>query len=403
MKCFVLMEDVHMSELTRKNGKKVIAFYLPQFHAIPENDKWWGKGFTEWTNTRKARPLFDWHYQPKTPLNGDYYCLEDVTVMERQAEMAKKYGLFGFCYYHYWFKNGKKLLELPVENMLKDKKADIPFCLCWANENWTRNWDGGNREIIMEQDYGGKKDWEKHLQYLLNFFRDDRYITYNGKPVFIIYKPEQIVLLDDMIDYWQKRVKREGFPGLVIVRQFPESLYHNSCDTSRIDYSIKFEPISTNMYGKSTNMNINHNTIRKKIKRQMYRMKLGFLIEKYIELNNKRHSTSTVQKPKKLVIRDYDEVWDIILNKEPYSDELINGAFVAWDNTARNVNGMIIKGSEPEKFGRYMSALLKKKSAMDTIFINAWNEWAEGAYLEPDEKYGYAYLEELKKVLGHEK
>lgn len=151
--------------------KKIIALYLPQFHTIPENDKWWGNGFTEWTNTRKAKPLFKGHYQPKTPLNENYYDLSDVTVMEKQAELAKKYGVYGFCYYHYWFKNGKKLLEKPIENMLSDKKVKIPFCLCWANENWSRNWNGGNREILMEQDYGNKKDWDKHFEYLLNFLK----------------------------------------------------------------------------------------------------------------------------------------------------------------------------------------------------------------------------------------
>ncbi|MCD7820315.1 MAG: glycoside hydrolase family 99-like domain-containing protein, partial [Lachnospiraceae bacterium] len=181
-----------MAEIMDGNGVKIIPFYLPQFHTIPENDKWWGKGFTEWTNVRKAVPLFEGHQQPKLPLGDHFYNLLDDETKIWQAELAKQYGIFGFCYYHYWFKNGKRLLEKPAEQMLKNKDIDLPFCFCWANENWSRNWDGGNHEIIMAQEYGGKREWEMHFQYLLPFFRDKRYITMNGKPLFIIYKPEQI-------------------------------------------------------------------------------------------------------------------------------------------------------------------------------------------------------------------
>ena len=152
-----------MAELKADNKIKVIAYYLPQYHSIPENDAAWGKGFTEWVNTKKAKPQFEGHYQPKTPLNDNYYDLSDVNVMVKQAAMAKKYGIYGFCYYHYWFKNGKKLLEKPVEQMLKTSKVDIPFCMSWANENWSKRWDGGKEELIVEQDYGEEEDWRKHL------------------------------------------------------------------------------------------------------------------------------------------------------------------------------------------------------------------------------------------------
>ena len=159
-----------MAEIMDGNGLKVIAFYLPQFHSIPENDQWWGQGFTEWTNVKKALPLFEGHNQPRIPLNKNYYDLMDDEVKISQAKLAKKYGIFGFCYYHYWFKNGEKLLEKPAEQMLQNKDVDLPFCFSWANENWSRNWDGGNQEIIKEQDYGDKSDWEKHFQYFLPFF-----------------------------------------------------------------------------------------------------------------------------------------------------------------------------------------------------------------------------------------
>lgn len=385
-----------MAELKEKIGKKVMALYLPQFHSIPENDEWWGKGFTEWTNTRKAVPLFEGHYQPKIPWNNNYYDLSDVTVMEKQAELAKKYGIYGFCYYHYWFKNGKKLLEKPVENMLKNAKVNIPFCLSWANENWSRNWDGGNREIIMKQEYGSKAEWEKHFQYLLEFFKDKRYITYEGKPLLLIYKPEQIVLLNEMIDYWQVRAKEEGFPGLVIIRQYPESYFEHTCDESRIDYTIKFQPItylgfSPKVYDKEGL----RRKVKEVIKDCISKVHLDYICNKM----KKRFVRGT----EGLKVYDYDEVWQMILNAQPYEDNLINGAFVSWDNTARKVNGSVIHGATPEKFGDYMLQMLQKESALDIVVINAWNEWAEGAYLEPDERFGYGYLEELQNAIERAK
>ena len=368
-----------MPDIINSNTKKVIALYLPQFHTIPENDEWWGKGFTEWTNTKKAKPLFRGHYQPKTPINCNYYDLSDVTVMEQQAKLAQKYGVYGFCYYHYWFKNGKKLLEKPIENMLLDTNVNIPFCLCWANENWSRNWDGGNSEIIMQQDYGTESDWEKHFQYLLEFFKDERYIKYNRKPIFVIYKPEEIESLNKMIDYWQERARESGFDGLLIVRQHPNSINMKEFDDSRIDYSIKFEPLMAGQYLENKKESI-IKKIRKKINR---------LISKLANTQNK------IDKPH---ILDYDEYWHAILNNEPCSEKFINGGFVSWDNTARKKNGFVFIGSNPNKFQDYFTLLLKKPSALNMVVVNAWNEWAEGAYLEPDEKYGYAYLEALKKA-----
>ena len=168
---------------------------------------------------KKAVPLFEGHMQPNIPLNNNYYDLSDVTVMERQAELAKKYGVYGFCYYHYWFKGGKKLLEKPIEQMLKDKKVDIPFCLCWANENWSRNWDGGNREVLMEQEYGGINEWKKHFIYLLQFFKDERYIKYDNAPILIIYRPEEIKCFSKMINAFKHFAVKAGFRDLLVISQ----------------------------------------------------------------------------------------------------------------------------------------------------------------------------------------
>ena len=376
----------------RMEKKKVIAFYLPQFHAIPENDRCWGKGFTEWTNSKKAVPLFDWHEQPKIPLDQDYYDLSDVNVMIRQSEMAKKYGIYGFCYYHYWFKDGKKLLEKPVEQMLDEPKVDIPFCLSWANENWTKNWDGGNREIIVEQDYGSTDEWRKHFDYLLKFFKDKRYIVIDNCPLLIIYRPELIPCFNDMVKLFKKLAVEAGFDGLIVASQYPEINQMDNRYLYKIDYFIKFQPGMSWCTKWSTDQKV---SIKRKIKRSIIKSKLARML--FSPRNNNTNTQTAVKKKKELEVFDYDELWDLILNKESFSKEMISGGFTGWDNTARNKNGMIVKGSTPEKFGKYLSELLKKPSGMNMVFINAWNEWAEGAYLEPDERYGYAYLEELKK------
>lgn len=377
-----------MFDNSKENSKKVIAFYLPQYHAIPENNKWWGENFTEWVNTRKARPLFPGHYQPKVPLHENYYDLSHVEVMEKQAELAKKYGVYGFCYYHYWFKDGKKLLEKPVENMLHDRKVDIPFCLSWANENWSRNWDGGNREIIMEQDYGDKIDWEKHFIYLLDFFKDDRYIKVDNKPLLLIYKPEQIDKFNDMVKYFKNRAIQEGFNDLLILRQNPSSFIDKYFDDSYIDYTVKFEPAT---YWALQSIK-ESSFVKEMCKSILHKLNLDNI---RIKLRRYRDSHAKPQLRK----YNYDEAWNYILNSEPYNEKIINGAFVDWDNTARNKNGALFVGATPDKFYDYMSELVKKESALNMIFINAWNEWAEGAYLEPDEKYSYGYLEALKKSL----
>ena len=176
---------------------KIIAFYLPQFHNIPENDEWWGDGFTEWTNVKKAKPLYEGHMQPRVPLGGNYYNLLDDNVKIWQADLAKKYGVYGFCYYHYWF-NGKMLLEKPMEQMLANKEVDIPFCICWANEPWTKAWVGDERKLLIAQEYGQEEEWKQHFMYLLPFFKDERYITKNGKPLFVFYRPDIVPCMKEI-------------------------------------------------------------------------------------------------------------------------------------------------------------------------------------------------------------
>ena len=196
---------------------RIIAFYLPQFHDIPENDEWWGKGFTEWVNVKKAKPLFEGHAQPRVPLNNNYYNLLDDNIKIWQSEIAQKHGIYGFCYYHYWF-NGKLLLEEPMEQMLKNKEITIPFCICWANEQWTKAWVGENK-VLIAQKYGDKNEWAEHFYYLLPFLKDERYIYEKGKPLVVIYRPNIIPCLNEMLDYWVELAKKNGLNGITFAYQ----------------------------------------------------------------------------------------------------------------------------------------------------------------------------------------
>lgn len=389
-----------MSTEKEKDFNKIIAFYLPQYHCIPENDKWWGKGFTEWTNTRKAKPLFKGHYQPKTPLNENYYNLLDEDVMLWQSELAKKYGVYGFCYYHYWFKNGKKLLEKPIEQMLDNKRIEMPFCLSWANENWTRNWDGGKNEVILEQNYGDKDDWNKHFNYLNLFFKDKRYIKIDNKPLFIIYKPQLISNLSKMMKFFEKRAIESGYDGIVFMCQHPSWIVDKRFNSNLFDYIIKFEPFFT-MYTKNKNIDINKMSLENHLWHTIDGTPLKYLLA-FAKKIRSVISTKAI-KEKKLITNNYNEYWEFILNDSMQDKKLIPGAFTDWDNTARKKNGMMFIGANPDKFGEYLKKLINLKSNKKTgfIFINAWNEWAEGAYLEPDERYGYAYLEGVKKAIEH--
>lgn len=372
---------------------KVIAFYLPQFHSIPENDKAHGKGFTEWTNTKKANPLFEGHRQPRTPMNENYYNLLDEGVMAQQIKLAKEYGVYGFCYYHYWFKNGKKLLEKPLENMLKDKSLDMPFCLCWANENWTRRWDGGNNEIIVEQDYGDLADLKNHVDYLCEFFRDERYIKIEGKPLLLIYKPELIPNLKLVVKTIREQAKINGFSDINISIQFPR-YYIDGANLGLFDNYIQFQP----KFIQDAQDADSKNPLRRFIK------KLMITVDPDKTLMGKLKKSGGNTAPS-LKHRSYDSDWSSIISYKVKDKRLIAGAFVDWDNTARNKNGLVYDGADPQKFGKYMKALVKKVEAEYStpyIFINAWNEWAEGTYLEPDSDYEYGYLEALSEALKGE-
>ncbi|MGM0876125.1 MAG: glycosyltransferase WbsX family protein [Bacillota bacterium] len=343
---------------------KIIAYYLPQFHPIPENDRWWGKGFTEWTNTSKAKTIFSGHYQPRKPYLNYYYDLTDPSARKWQAEIARKYGIYGFCYYHYWFK-GKRLLERPFNEVLETGEPDFPFCLSWANEAWTRVWDGGKNHVLMPQAYGNKKDWKEHFDYLLNAFLDKRYIRINNKPIFLIYRPESIDYCEEMLSYWNQLASKAGLDGIYFIRTL-NGFWHR--EQKGFNACVEFEP--------------------------MYTLRHDF----------PENPSLLDHRPYPLI--DYDYVWSRIINRRPYTkykNPVIPGAFVDWDNSPRlGKNALIFKGVSPDKFGKYLRLQIQRMKTVynsEFLFINAWNEWAEGTYLEPDQRYGFRYLEEVKNAL----
>ena len=355
---------------------KIIAFHLPQFHSIPENDEWWGKGFTEWVNTKKAKPLYKNHIQPKEPLNDNYYNMLDKETLKWQCDLSTKYGIYGFCYYHYWF-NGKLLLEKPVENLLQYKDINQKFCFCWANEPWTRAWDGAEQNVLINQLYGDEEDWKNHFEYLLKFFKDERYILIDNKPVLVIYRTSNIDKCDEMIGFWDQLCIENGFDGIYVVEEKNSFQDRSYCMNSKA--IVEFEPMYTVMCKRNL-----FEKIRDKIIRTW---------QNCIQDN-------------KLRIFYYDKVWKNILNRkiENTDKKQFLGAFVDWDNTARkNKNGMVIKGANPEKFQKYLDKQVKRAENINSefVFVNAWNEWGEGTYLEPDKYNKFGYLEAIKKVVDN--
>lgn len=357
---------------------KVIAFYLPQFHCFKENDEWWGKGFTEWTNTKKSVPLFKNHIQPREPLNDYYYDLSDITPMKWQVELAKKYGVYGFCFYHYWFSDDHILMQKPIENYLNDKSIDFPYCISWANETWSRRWNGSDKDVLIEQTYGNEESWIKHFNYLLPYFKDDRYIKYNDKPLFIIYKPEIFDGYKKMFELWNKLAIENGLKGISFGVQ--GAIWNNikDVDDSSVDLRIMYEPGYTGCQSKK------EKGVRLGLKSRLLRFK------------TKRSKTN-------INFQSYDSYCKNMIRRKVKSGKMVPGMFVAWDNTPRKgKNSTIFLGSTPEKFEKYMTKMLLKAKnyyKKDMLFVNAWNEWAEGCYLEPDKTYNTKYLEALKNAL----
>ena len=364
---------------------KYIAFYLPQFHEIPENNEMWGKGFTEWTNVKKAKPLFAGHNQPVIPLNQKYYDLTDPSVMKWQINLAKKYGIYGFCFYHYWY-NGHIIMNKPIEMMLNDKSNDFPFCICWANHNWTFAWASKENKIIYSQDYSDKKEWRLHYEYLLPYLKDRRYIRQNGKPLLVIYEAYNIPQLKEMLSCWNNWAIQDGFSkGISFAYQSVMADTLSNFDSTIFDFDIEYQP----QYVRTL-------FIRKKT------TKIRNIIKDVLKIPIPKWLNEILTR-NKLLTYDYDETWSKILNMKPISSKSVPGAFVNVDTTPRRQErGVISMGMTPEKLEKYLIQLIKKTKneyKRDMIFVFAWNEWAEGAYMEPDERWKYGVLEAFKNSL----
>lgn len=352
---------------------RIIAFYLPQYHPTKENDGWWGKGFTEWTNVALSKPLFKNHWQPQIPGELGFYDLRLEQTRIDQAVLAKEFGIEGFIYWHYWLENNKTMLSLPYQEMLKSKKPDFPFCLAWANHSWKGVFFGAKNRTLVEQKYGGDKDYINHFYYLLAAFKDRRYIKVDGKPVFYIYHPKEIPNCKDFIDLWNNIAIKEGFlNGLHFIGEGIDLEKKDKYGLDAVSYSNHRKIAS-------------HNAIN--IKNKYFQYVIWKLIKK-----------------KGLQVYEYSEAIKYFLKNKITPEGEYPSIIPNWDTTPRlGKNAVILNNSSPELFKIHVHQVLEsvkyKEKENNIVFIKSWNEWAEGNYLEPSWKYGRQYLEALQSEL----
>lgn len=353
---------------------RIVAFHLPQYHPIAENDAWWGKGFTEWTNVTRARPLFPGHDQPHLPADLGFYDLRLPEARQAQAELAQEYGVHAFCFYHYWF-GGKRLLERPFQEILDSGKPDMPFCLCWANENWTRAWDGGESEILLAQ-RTDDDDFRAHARWLVQAFGDPRWLKVRGKPVFLIYRASKVVGCARFAEILREEALSAGLPGVHLVRveSFPDE--HGALP-DHFDAAVEFQPDRT-LLGRPMR--------RTFWQRQL--MNWGLTNRVWMD-----HG-----------VWSYPDLVHDALERPNPEWTLYPCVTPMWDNSARRKKGAtIFVGSTPERYQEWLASTVAKSALRDDddlVFVNAWNEWAEGNHLEPCQKWGRAYLDATRAGLA---
>jgi len=353
---------------------RVIAFYLPQFHPIPENDAWWGKGFTEWTNVRRARPLFEGHEQPKRPAELGYYDLRSPEVRSAQAQLAADHGIEGFCYWHYWFA-GRRLLEQPFQEVLRSGQPQLPFCLGWANESWTGSWRNEPYKIYLEQTYPGPEDDRAHFEFLLRAFRDPRYIKVDGKPLLYIYRPLKIPHSRTLFENWRRWSIAEGLPGLFIVGR--NMFDYRDASSLGLDGCV-VEPLG---------VRFSESRWRDRV------TAMAWSVCNRMSLAGPR-------------VVDYQAAIQYLRPQfDHVNTECFPCVYPNWDNTPRvGRRGLVLHRSTPQVFAAHLEAAMKSIEARTAehrlMFVKSWNEWGEGNYLEPDEANGEAYLRVLASVLS---
>lgn len=375
---------------------RVIAFYLPQYHPIPENNKWWGPGFTEWNNVVKAKPLFRGHYQPRIPADLGFYDLRLPEVRQQQADLAREAGLEGFCYYHYWFGNGKQLLQRPFDEVLASGEPDLPFCLCWANHDWTnKTWQKGlsmrTDSTIMQMHYDFE-DHKKHFHHLLKAFKDKRYITVDGKPLFGIWAPKEFPQVTEFIGLWRKLAEENGLPGIHFVG-------YTSNASGRSMKGKKLALWSDNEAAEHYNeiLNMGFDAV---ISMGLYRgQALG-----NGKLKMLAYFISQKMSLPKLYKADYERVMDFYYVEEDGWENVYPTLMPQWDRTPRaGTNTYPLVNSTPEKFQKSIETVLRiienKQSEHKLLFLKSWNEWGEGNYVEPDQKFGHGYLQAIRNAI----
>lgn len=355
---------------------KILAMYLPQYYEFEQNNEWWGQGFTEWTNVRSSKPFFKNHRQPRIPLDKNYYCLLNPDSIRWQARLAREHSIDGFCIYHYWFE-GIQMMEKPPEILLENKDIDIEFCFSWANHTWTKAPGRKDKKILIKQGYGGSDDWIKHFEYLNRFFSDGRYIKIDNKPVLVLYNTIDIDCWDEMSGVWNDLAKREGWAGIYYISTLKSSADIGVAKRMGLDAQFEYQPT----FG---------------VRRDGYKLDYGFWYHfKYNVLSLKVYNHITRF--------NYDRVWRSIEKKE-YKGTIKTflGAFNEWDTTIRwGKKGSVLMGANPKKFEQYMIRQLAKSQdrGNEFLFLTAWNEWSEGAYMEPDKDYGYGYLDAASRAI----
>jgi hypothetical protein len=366
---------------------RLFAFYLPQFHPIPENDVWWGPGFTEWTNVAKARPLYPGHVQPRLPGDLGFYDLRLPDVREAQAELARANGVEGFCYWHYWFGNGRRILERPFQEVLDSKKPNLPFSLAWANQSWTRTWRGKPKATLIKQEYPGRADEIAHFNWARKAFEDPRYQCVDGKPVFVVYAPHDMPNTADFVDHWRELADKAGYRGLYFVG----ITVHAGNDRYQHPMLAPFDAV-TPLTPQEFLIDLPRNFVARTLRRLRAR-------------NFEPYFTTIAGKSFRRPARyKYADVVARALHDLPDELRFLPSVSPNWDNTPRSgARGFVFEDSTPALFERYLTKAVERvrhrPAQHRIVFLKAWNEWAEGNYVEPDSIHGNGYLEVIRKVI----